>query len=208
MGSILLWCGAVGAVLFVLVFTVDGLTRPGYRPTYHPVSALSLGERGRIQVANFIGSGFLITLGGIGIGLSAAPAVKGVIAAILIAVFGLALVASGWWTMDPMREYPPGTSAGTPKDTSRAHELHDHAGAVVFGSLPAAGFMLTWWFGESSMAGWAIYSGLVSAGLVAGFLKFGAAWEEDHRHTGLIQRLMIIPGWLWLGTVFVRLALA
>lgn len=203
-----MWCGAVGAVLFVLVFTLDGLTRSGYRPLYHPVSALSLGERGRIQVVNFIGCGFLIALGGVGIGWMTVPSVKGVIAAILVVAFGLALVASGWWAMDPMREYPPGTPAGTPKETSRAHELHDYAGAVVFGSLPAAGLILTWWFAESSMAGWAVYSGLILAGLVVGFLKFGAAWEEDHRYTGLIQRLMIIPGWLWLSTVFAWLALA
>jgi hypothetical protein len=39
----LLAAGMVGAVVFVVVFLVVGATRPGYRPTYHLVSALALG---------------------------------------------------------------------------------------------------------------------------------------------------------------------
>ncbi|MBE1484431.1 putative membrane protein [Plantactinospora soyae] len=56
----LLGCGAVAPGLFILVFLVDGATRAGYDPTYHPVSALSLGPRGWIQITNFVLTGLLL----------------------------------------------------------------------------------------------------------------------------------------------------
>lgn len=55
--NVLLWAGAVGALLFPVVFLIDGWTRPQYRPMYHPVSALALGRRGWIQTTNFVLSG-------------------------------------------------------------------------------------------------------------------------------------------------------
>jgi hypothetical membrane protein len=63
----LLAAGVVGHVLFVLVFLVDGVTRPGYRPTYHAVSALDRGRRGWVQAANFVVCGLLITVSARGI---------------------------------------------------------------------------------------------------------------------------------------------
>ncbi|HEX6236677.1 MAG TPA: DUF998 domain-containing protein [Acidimicrobiales bacterium] len=52
--QLLVWGGAAGAVGFVMVFLVDGATRPGYSPARHPVSALSLGSRGWVQVTSFV----------------------------------------------------------------------------------------------------------------------------------------------------------
>ena len=54
MTKYLLGCGIVGSTMFVFVFLLDGATRIGYDPLYHPVSALSLGDRGWLQIANFI----------------------------------------------------------------------------------------------------------------------------------------------------------
>lgn len=58
----LLTCGVVAGPLFVVVAIFEILTRPGYDFGRHPISLLSLGDFGWIQIANFVGSG-LLTIG-------------------------------------------------------------------------------------------------------------------------------------------------
>src|SRR5438477_12411488 len=55
----LLIAGLVGSVVFNLVYLVDGLLRAGYDSIRYPMSALSLGPGGWVQVANFVGFGIL-----------------------------------------------------------------------------------------------------------------------------------------------------
>lgn len=191
--SVLLVCGIIGTALFVATFLVDGATRPGYHPAYHPVSALALGDRGWVQAASFIGCGGLIAASGVGVGM----ATDSVLLGALVVLFGVALVASGVFRMDPMRGYPPGTPDGTPGDTSRAHDLHDHAGAAVFSLLPAAAVVAAFVL----EGGWRWASGATAAGLAVLFVVFGQAWESDHPRTGLVQRVMIIGGWAWLAVL-------
>lgn len=33
------------------------------------------------------------------------------------------------------------------------------------------------------------------------FFVFGYAWESDSRWAGLVQRIMIVVGWMWLAFV-------
>lgn len=103
--SALLWCGVVGAVLFIVVASVEGALRPGYRPAYHPVSALSLGGRGWVQIVSFVATGLLVTAFAVGVH----RVTDAVVGATLVGAFGLALIASGVFSMDPMHGYPPGT---------------------------------------------------------------------------------------------------
>ncbi|MDR7384543.1 DUF998 domain-containing protein [Promicromonospora iranensis] len=112
--TFLLWSGALGSWLFIVTFLLDGWTRPGYRPVRHAVSALALGSRGWLQTTNFIVCGLAITAGAVGL----ASALDSVLLALVVAVFGVALVASGVFPMDPMRAYPPGTPDETPTEVS------------------------------------------------------------------------------------------
>lgn len=191
----LLWTGAAGTWLFVVTFVIDGWTRPGYHPVRHPVSALALGPRGWIQTTNFVVCGLAITAGAIALG--------NVLLTLAVAVFGLALVASGVWPMDPMRGYPPGTPDDTPPTTSRAHDLHDRFGAVVFTALPAAAAIAAFVLPDT---GWRWYSGATAIALVIGLGVFGSAWMRDDPRTGLIQRAKIVVGWVWLGLLFLHTA--
>jgi hypothetical protein len=50
----------IGSALFVGVFTIDGYFRPGYDQFREYVSALSIGPRGWIQIANFVVVGLLL----------------------------------------------------------------------------------------------------------------------------------------------------
>ena len=54
MSQMLVLVGAITAAIFYVVLIVEGALRPGYHPVYHTGSELSLGERGWIQIANFI----------------------------------------------------------------------------------------------------------------------------------------------------------
>lgn len=191
---LLLGCGVVGSIIFVVVFLVDGATRPGHRPSYHLVSALALGSRGWIQTSNFVITGMLMTAAAIG----AWQALQVVVAPALLAVFALSLVASGVFPMDPMRGYPPGTSPGTPANVSTRNRLHDLFGVLVFTSLPASCIA----FGLSlSESGWAVYSFVTAAVLILLFVVFAAAWERDSARAGLIQRSMILVGWTWIAVL-------
>lgn len=190
--------GVTGTALFVLTFLVDGATRPGYDPVRHTVSALATGRRGWVQTTNFVVSGLLITAAAPGL-FRAAP---GPWLAAVIAVFGLALVASGVFPMDPMRGYPPGTPEDTPPTTSRRHQLHDAAGAVVFTSLPVAAVVAALTLGDTAWATYSVATAVVF-GVAAG--RFASAWEADDPRTGLFQRVAIISGWIWLGLLCWRL---
>ncbi|MFC5820752.1 DUF998 domain-containing protein [Nonomuraea harbinensis] len=199
MTTTVLWLGTLGSWLFVVTFVLDGWTRPGYRPVRHAVSALALGPRGWVQGANFIVCGAAITAGAVAV----AGALGSVPLAVVIGVFGLSLVASGVFPMDPMRGYPPGTSEETPTEVSKAHKLHDYAGALVFFALPAAALIAAFVLPET---GWKWYSALTAAAGTAGFLAFGHAWETDHPKAGLVQRATIVVGWVWLGLLFAHAA--
>lgn len=195
----LLWVGATSSWLFIVIFLLDGWTRPGYQPFRHPVSALALGSRGWIQTTNFIVCGSAITTGAIALSRPLDTAVL----ALVLMLFGASLVASGVFPMDAMRGYPPGTPDGTPTEVSTRHKLHDSAGAVVFGSLPIAAVIAVVVVPETA---WKWYSAVTAAALAAGAVAFSQAWERDSAHVGLIQRTTIIIGWVWLGLLFASTA--
>jgi hypothetical protein len=198
--------GAVGAGLFVAVFLIDGATRSGYDPARHPVSALSLGERGWIQIANFVVTGLLMVAFGFGVRRALRPGPAALWGPILLAVFGLGLIGSGVFVMDPMRGYPPGTGPGGPAG-SWTHDVHDWLGVVVFLALPAACFVLVRRFAaRPRRIGWALYSAATGlAGLVL-LVVFGVAWEAAEPMAGLIQRAMIVVEWTWIAALAVDLA--
>jgi Protein of unknown function (DUF998) len=64
----LLYCGLAAGPVFVTTFLAEGATRPGYRPSRHPVSSLALGPRGWVQTANFAVTGTLVLAGAAGLG--------------------------------------------------------------------------------------------------------------------------------------------
>ena len=197
MTRLLLTCGLVGAVLFVVTFSIDGATRPGYRPLYLPVSALALDSRGWVQTSNFVVTGVLMIAAAVGtreaLDVTFGPA--------LLALFGFALVGSGVFTMDPMRGYPPGTEEGTPAVLSRRHKIHDAFGFLVFSSLTATAIE----FGRSLDGGWKIYSFATGAIIVVLIFAFVPAWHRDSPRTGLLQRLMILVGWTWIALLCLSL---
>src|SRR5881392_2290670 len=52
--------GAIGPLLFILVFLVEGAVRPGYSAWRQFVSALCQGKREWVQITNFLVCGLLL----------------------------------------------------------------------------------------------------------------------------------------------------
>jgi hypothetical membrane protein len=50
----LIACGAIGPLLFIIVFLIEGATRSNYNAWYNFVSDLSMGHQGGEQVGNFL----------------------------------------------------------------------------------------------------------------------------------------------------------
>ena len=67
----LLACGIVAGPLFLAVWLVQALTRDGFDPGRHPISLLSLGGAGWIQILNFVTAGVLYVATAVVTGLAA-----------------------------------------------------------------------------------------------------------------------------------------
>jgi len=136
---LLLACGLVGPILFYAVFTLAGATRPGYSAIHDVVGALSRGEEGWIQIANFIVFGLLLI--GFAAGLRSALQVGRGSAAgpLLLAVAGAGLVIQGLFVPDPIA---PGSQV-----RSASGALHGLGSAVFNAGIFAAALVLAWRFG-------------------------------------------------------------
>jgi len=202
--NLLLWCGAVGAPLFIVVFLVEGATRAGYDPVRLPISLLSLGERGWTQTLNFILDGVLLVAFAIGLRQSLSSTGRAATwGPILIGVLGVGVVCAGLFPTDPGGGYPPGVH---PSATSTV-TLHDVATLVVFSSLAAAAFVMGQAFAGQGQRAWAWYSRATGAIVVLGFVLIVVAFNGSNDLTrvgGLIQRAAVIAGWTWIALLAIH----
>jgi len=187
--------GLLGSMLFVGVFSAEGALRPGYDPVSMYISALSLGPRGWIQIANFMATGGLIILFAESVathfGRRASPGT------ILVTLIGIGLFASGPFVMDPV-----GVSFFQMSVHSKLHYLF---GAVVFSLAPLSCFAFFW--SLRNAPGWRLFrwwSLVLGLAMVAGIalLKAAALPPENALHPwlGAIQRATIVPFFVWVFT--------
>ena len=107
---LLLIGGVAAAPLFLALWALQAFTRDGFRPTFHPLSLLALGEGGWVQIANFVITGLLLV--GAGLGLRRVTGSRTV--AVLTALMGAGLVIAGVFVTDPGAGFPAGAPAGAP----------------------------------------------------------------------------------------------
>ena len=91
----LITCGAVGPLLFILIFLIEGATRPGYSAWHNYVSSLGTSSQGWMQIANFLVCGLLTLCFAVGLRQVMHTGKGSVWGPILIGVFGLALIVAG-----------------------------------------------------------------------------------------------------------------
>jgi hypothetical membrane protein len=195
----LLTFGLVAGPLFTLAALAQVLTRDGFDLSRHPLSLLSLGEGGWIQISNFVVAGLLAVgfavglrrvLGG-GRGATWGPR--------LLGLYGVGLVAGGVFVADPALGFPPGTPDGIPDQFSWHAILHAIAPPLAFLSLIVASFVLVRRFAGLGQRGWAAYSAATSVICLA-----LAAWPGQD---GLSVRLAIaqVIAWAWVFVLAARL---
>lgn len=200
----LLYAGAIGPPLFILVFLIEGFTRPGYSQWRHFVSQLATGPGGWVQVVNFLVCGTCVIA--FAIGLRAAT--RSVAAPILMALFGTTLLVAGVFSTDPALGYPP----AAPLVHTAHGMIHGFAGLLAFSSLPAAAFVMSAWFGRHEpRRRWLWYSLAVGLVMIATFIvsttvsAMDSAGTMPNAPTGFFQRIAIITGWTWIAIVAMHL---
>jgi hypothetical protein len=191
-----IWAGIIGPILFTATFLIEGWLRPGYEPLRMFVSALSLGPRGWVQIANFIVFGvlFLIFTRAVAAEFKSGKASRG---PILLTIIASCYLLSGPFVMDP---------TGTPLSQTTLHgTLHGIFGAIVFSLMPITCFVFLRRFREDpkwqSLQWPTIILGTISA--VGVILLTVATKLPDTQNIfsawlGLIQRTAIVPFMLWL----------
>jgi hypothetical protein len=203
----LLTAGLVGPLLFILVFLVEGITRPGYSAWRHYVSQLATGNGGWVQVVNFVVCGALVIGFAFGLRQTLRPGRASFAAPILMGLFGSALIVAGVFSTDPALGYPAGA---LPVHTTHGM-VHGLAGLAAFSLLPATALVMAWRFSaDSATRRWAMYSAAIGLLMIGCFIASTAFSVLDERGvltnapTGFVQRLAIIGGWTWIAMVALR----
>ncbi len=197
----LLYAGLVGPLLFIVVFLIEGATRPGYNPWTMFVSQLATGPGAWVQIANFLVFGFLALCFAAGLRWAIAGTRGSIGAPVLLGMFAVTLMVAGVFTTDPGLGYP----VGAPQVHTLHGTIHGFAGLSVFTLLPAACFVMAWHFASERAWGWASYSIAVGAALIVLFFGGFAVGQFPNAPTGLYQRIAITTGWTWISMVALHL---
>jgi len=207
----LLLCGVIGPLLFIVVFLIEGATRPGYSAWRTDVSYLALSNQGWEQIANFLVCGSLGIAFAVGLRRIWRTGRASVWGPLLIGLFGLGLLIAGVFVTDPGGGYPPGAPINGKPQTWHGW-VHGINGAVFFlVVLPAACFVLARRFAaDPQHRRWATYSWMtgalillisITSAIALPFAEYAGFPVLD----GLLQRIEIIMGWVWIALTALQL---
>jgi hypothetical protein len=191
------WAGILAPAIFVGVFTVEGILRNGYDPLKMYISALSLGNRGWLQISNFIVLGLLLFIFTLGLSkeFQTGKASRGGI--ITLYIISVLFFISGPFVMDPTE---------TPADQMSVHGLiHGLSGGIVFLLMPIIIFIfLRRFFSDNnwqSFRWWTLILGVIEATGVTIFTYVSKIPVEQNAYInyfGLFQRIALIPFMVWV----------
>jgi hypothetical protein len=169
----------------------QALTRDGFDLTRHPLSILSNGPLGWIQISTFLLAGALTIVGSRGL-----PTGWG---RRLVALYGAGLMGAGVFVADPMDGFPVGTPSGPPEAVTWHGGLHFVAGGIGFVGLIAACLVHARRFKSTGNPGWASYSALTGILFTAAFV--GIASGSPNAAINIAFGLAVALGWAWLSTL-------
>ena len=199
-GSVLLKLGAAAGPLYIVVGLFQVLAREGFDPRRHALSLLSNGEGGWIQISNFVVCGALVVSGAIGCRKAIRSQRAGTWGPVLLGVFGLGLVASGFFPPDPAQGFPPGSTA--PQALSRNGLLHFVFGGIAFYGLIAACFVFARRYFGAGRKGLAWYSIATGTGF---FLAFAAIASGSGSPAVMLAFYVAVAwAWVWLTIALVQ----
>jgi hypothetical protein len=111
----LLACGIAAGPLFLTVGLTQAFIRDGFDLSRHPLSLLSLGDLGWVQIANFVVTGGLFIACATGMRRVLRPGRGGTWGPRLVGALGAGLVMAGVFVADAGAGFPPGAPAGAPQ---------------------------------------------------------------------------------------------
>lgn len=138
----LLACAAVSGPLWASVSLAQAATREGFDLTRHPLSALSNGELGWLQITNFVFAGLLTLAGSVGLRRVMLEGFGGTWVPRAVALNGLGMVGAGVFVMGPADGFPVGTPEGVPETITASSIGHMAAGTLAFTALIVACYAL------------------------------------------------------------------
>jgi hypothetical protein len=168
----LLWLGLLFSLLFNVGVLLDGAFRPGYDWLVQPMSALSLGPGGWLQISVCIACGVFQCITAPawraswvgGFGAASYPIIK--------LVSGFTLILSGIFTQDPALGYP--LDVPTPTVPSTHAIVHQLAAYVSLTAAIASLVVLAVRFArEQGWRGWVPWAILSAIAMMASLATFG-----------------------------------
>ncbi|SBT54874.1 DUF998 domain-containing protein [Micromonospora narathiwatensis] len=196
----LLAAGAASGPLFLAVSLAQVLTRDGFDLSRQPLSLLSLGDHGWIQIANFVLSGLLALAGAAGLRRALRGGPAGTWGPALVAVSGVGFIVAGALRADPSMGWPAGAPEGSPETMSWHSVGHGVGAMLAFGSLTVACLVFARRFQRLGERGWALFSVLCALATVVVM-----AWpDEGSMSIRLVLSSVSIFGWLSAVSVRIR----
>ena len=189
----LLACAAIAGPLWAAVALAQAATRDGFDLTRHPLSLLSNGSLGWLQITNFVVAGLLTMAGAAGL----RRALPSRWLPRLVAANGAGMLAAGIFVMDAADGFPAGTPSGMPATLSWHSYGHMAAGTIAFTASIAACYVLARHFGRAGQRGAAVGSVVAGTALLAGDL-----WAMSGGAAGsLTLAIGAITAMLWVSAV-------
>ncbi|MDE3720229.1 DUF998 domain-containing protein [Nocardiopsis sp. N85] len=193
----LLACAVVAGPLWAGVSLAQVVGREGFDLTRHPLSALSNGDLGWLQIANFAVAGVLAVAGAIGLRRALAGAPGGVWAPRLVAIYGIGMIAAGAFVMEPADGFPVGTPEGTPTALGWTSFAHMAAGSLTFIALIAVCYVLARRFARTGDRARSVLSVIAGTALL-----LGDGWAMTGGALGsLTLAVGAITAMLWVSAV-------
>ncbi len=208
MTRLLLACGVIGPLLFIIVFLIEGATRPGYSAWRHAVSQLSLGEQGWVNSLNIIICGLFLLCFAFGLRRALPSGRASFWGPGLAQLCGVLFIIAAIFPISPALGYPPHV-APTYNLQGLIHAL---AITLFFGCLSGLCFVMGQRFvSDVDGTGWALYSRITGVVVPLFYIATSVVTTLDMNGLlpdapgGLLQRIAIISGFGWIMLLALRL---
>jgi hypothetical membrane protein len=200
----LLAAGVLAGPFFILVSTIQDVTRPGFHPLRCQVSQLAIGNSGWVQAINFFVTGALVLA--FALGLSQALRPQKLIPA-LLGFLGIGLIAATFFATEPGYGCPYGPVSVPPGVTING-PVHDLAAGCVFICFLIAGLLYGRHAFQLRRHVFAIYS-ILSVVAMMGFLTVSSLGYAQTPGlldvSGLFEWLALLSVFAWITTFAVSL---
>ena len=192
--STLLTYGILAGPLYLIVGLAQAATREGFDMRRHPLSLLSNGALGWLQIANFVLTGALLLAGAAGLKRAVRSGKGATWAPRTLTLYGLGLIGAGLFRADPALGFPPGTPASN-NPISWHGMMHFAVGAIGFAGFIAFCLIFARRFRERGRSGWSVASAITGVFFLAAFMGIASGSKGP---TSLYFLAAVALGFIWL----------